>query len=155
MKCPFCGQTEDRVVDSREARGGAAIRRRRECLNCSQRYTTYEAIDEVPQLVVKRDGTREPYDRRKLLAGLATACEKRPISAAQLEALVDQVEDQFGVGEEIPSEVIGGHVMRLLKELDQIAYVRFASVYRRFEDVEEFRSELEELNTDEPLTPVS
>lgn len=155
MKCPFCGETEDRVVDSREARGGSAIRRRRECINCSKRYTTYEAIDHVPQLVVKRDGTREPYDRRKLLAGLATACEKRPISAAQLEALADQVEDQFGVGEEVPSEVIGGHVMRLLKELDQVAYVRFASVYRRFEDIDEFRSELEGLDPDEPLASAS
>ena len=146
MKCPFCGEANDRVVDSREARGGTAIRRRRECLSCEKRYTTYEAIDDVPQLVVKRDGTREPYDRRKLLAGLGIACQKRPISAAQLEAIADQVEGQFADANEIPSTEIGSHVMRLLKELDQIAYVRFASVYRRFEDLEEFRSELEDLN---------
>lgn len=149
MKCPFCGEANDRVVDSREARGGTAIRRRRECANCGKRYTTYEAIDDVPQLVVKRDGTREPYDRRKLLAGLAIACQKRPISAAQLESIAEQVEERFAGGNEISSTDIGSQVMRLLKELDQIAYVRFASVYRRFEDLEEFRTELEGLDTEE------
>lgn len=149
MKCPFCGEAQDRVVDSREARGGTAIRRRRECASCGKRYTTYEAIDDVPQLVVKRDGTREPYDRRKLLAGLAIACQKRPISAAQLESIAEQVEERFAGGNEISSTDIGSHVMRLLKELDQIAYVRFASVYRRFEDLEEFRTELEGLDTEE------
>lgn len=146
MKCPFCGEANDRVVDSREARGGAAIRRRRECANCGKRFTTYEAIDDVPQLVVKHDGTREPYDRRKLLAGISTACQKRPISADQLEAIAEKVEDGFVGSNEISSTEIGSQVMRLLKELDQIAYVRFASVYRRFEDLDEFRSELEGLD---------
>lgn len=146
MKCPFCGEAEDRVVDSREARGGAAIRRRRECANCGKRFTTYEAIDDVPQLVVKHDGTREPYDRHKLLAGISTACQKRPISADQLEAIAEKVEDGFAGSNEISSTEIGSQVMRLLKELDQIAYVRFASVYRRFEDLDEFRSELEGLD---------
>ena len=154
MKCPFCDETQDRVVDSRDARGGSAIRRRRECLSCLKRYTTYEAIDDVPQLVIKRDETREPYDRRKLLAGLRTACQKRPISADQLEAIVDQVENEFGVGAETPTTEIGTHVMRLLKQLDQVAYVRFASVYRRFEDIDEFRSELEGLDSaDEVHSP--
>lgn len=146
MKCPFCGEANDRVVDSREARGGAAIRRRRECANCGKRFTTYEAIDDVPQLVVKHDGTREPYDRHKLLAGISTACQKRPISADQLDAIAEKVEDGFVGSNEISSTEIGSQVMRLLKELDQIAYVRFASVYRRFEDLDEFRTELEGLD---------
>ncbi len=142
MKCPFCGETQDRVVDSREARGGAAIRRRRECLTCERRYTTYEAVDEVPQLVVKRDGTREPFDRRKLLAGLRIACQKRPVSAQQLDEICDQVENSFSVGQEVSSTTIGEQVMDALRELDQVSYVRFASVYRAFEDIEEFRDEL-------------
>ena len=147
MKCPFCGFLEDKVVDSREAKDGDAIRRRRECLQCSRRFTSYERIDEIPYMVVKKDGKREIFERNKIMAGLLRACEKRAISALQLEAIVDSVEKnvQDSLDRELPTSVIGKIIMRRLKELDKVAYVRFASVYLEFEDVSEFMTELKDL----------
>jgi transcriptional repressor NrdR len=147
MRCPFCGHAEDRVVDSRELGDGSQVRRRRECLSCTKRYTTYERIEEVPALVIKRDGQREPYDRTKVLAGLIRACEKRPVTSRQLEAMADGVEAAINRKDEreIASEEIGQILMGRLRALDQVAYVRFASVYRRFEDIEQFLVELERL----------
>ncbi|MGD1148551.1 MAG: transcriptional regulator NrdR [Thermoanaerobaculaceae bacterium] len=147
MKCPFCGHAEDRVVDSREVGDGGQVRRRRECMSCQRRYTTYERIEEVPALVVKRDGQREPYARSKILAGLVRACEKRPVSSRHLEAMADAVEAAVNRKDEreIRSDEIGQILMSHLRDLDQIAYVRFASVYRRFEDIEQFLVELERL----------
>lgn len=145
MKCPFCGHAEDKVIDSRPAEDGAAIRRRRECLGCNARFTTYEKIETLPLLVVKKDGTREPFNRDKLLRGLLKACEKRPVSNDQLTELLSFVEGQVqnSMNREISSKDIGELVMRKLKEIDEVAYVRFASVYRQFKDVNSF---LEELN---------
>src|SRR5450759_3971923 len=145
MKCPFCGHDEDRVIDSRPAEDGAAIRRRRECIGCGARFTTYEKIETLPLLVVKKDGTREPFNRDKLLSGLLKACEKRPVSNEQLMGLLTFVEGQVqnAVNREISSRDIGELVMKKLKEIDEVAYVRFASVYRQFKDVNSF---LEELN---------
>ena len=147
MRCPYCGHLEDKVVDSREAGDGQATRRRRECLGCSRRFTTYERIEEILPAVVKKDGRREPFDRKKILEGLTRACQKRPVSAAQIEALIAAVERQVQeLGEkEIPSRVVGEAVMARLRDLDQVAFVRFASVYRAFEDVGDFMSELEGL----------
>ncbi len=147
MRCPFCGHLEDRVVDSREAQEGQVTRRRRECLGCKGRFTTYERIEEVLPQVVKKDGRREAFDRRKILEGVVTACEKRPVSAEQIEALVAGVEREVtDLGErEIPTSAIGESVMRRLRSLDEVAYVRFASVYRAFRDVGEFMAELERL----------
>lgn len=147
MKCPFCGNIEDRVVDSREARDGNSIRRRRECLHCTRRFTSYERIDEIPYMVVKKDGRREPFDRNKVMAGIMRACEKRPIPASKLEAVVNSVEKyvQESSERERPTEKVGEIIMRRLKELDKVAYVRFASVYLEFEDVTEFMSELKHL----------
>ncbi len=147
MRCPFCGHAEDRVVDSREVGDGSQVRRRRECTACQRRFTTYERIEEVPALVVKRDGRREPYDRGKVLAGLVRACEKRPVTSRQLEEMADAVEAAVNRKDEreIPSEEIGRILMSNLRDVDQIAYVRFASVYRRFEDIEQFLRELERL----------
>jgi transcriptional repressor NrdR len=147
MRCPFCGHLEDRVVDSREAQEGQVTRRRRECLGCKGRFTTYERIEEVLPQVVKKDGRREAFDRRKIVAGVVTACEKRPVSAEQIEALVAGVERELtDLGErEIPTASIGESVMRRLRSLDEVAYVRFASVYRAFRDVGEFMAELERL----------
>ena len=147
MRCPYCGHAEDRVVDSRELGEGNQVRRRRECLSCQKRYTTYERIEEVPALVVKRDGQREPYDRSKVLSGLVRACEKRPVTSRQLEAMADAVEAALSLADdrEIRSEEIGQILMARLREADQVAYVRFASVYRRFEDIEQFLVELERL----------
>jgi len=147
MRCPYCGHLEDRVVDSREAGDGLATRRRRECLGCSRRFTTYERIEEILPAVVKKDGRREPFDRKKILEGLVRACQKRPVSTAQIEALITAVERQVQeLGEkEIQSRVIGEAVMTRLRELDPVAFVRFASVYRAFEDVGDFMSELEGL----------
>ncbi|HUK12224.1 MAG TPA: transcriptional regulator NrdR [Thermoanaerobaculaceae bacterium] len=147
MRCPYCGQPEDRVVDSRELAEGSQVRRRRECLSCSRRFTTYERIEEVPALVVKRDGRRVPYERGKVLGGLLRACEKRPVTSRQLEAMADAVEAAVNRKDdrEIRSEEIGRILMAALREVDQVAYVRFASVYRRFEDVEQFMVELERL----------
>ena len=144
MRCPYCGHLEDRVVDSREAQEGQTTRRRRECLGCARRFTTYERIEEVLPQVVKKDGRREPFDRAKIVEGVATACQKRPVSAEQIEALVAGVERQVQeVGErEIRTTVIGEAVMTRLRALDEVAYVRFASVYRAFRDVGEFMAEL-------------
>lgn len=147
MRCPHCGHAEDKVVDSREAGDGQATRRRRECLACSRRFTTYERIEEILPAVVKKDGRREPFDRKKILEGLTRACQKRPVSAAQIEALIAAVERQVQeLGEkEVPSRVVGEAVMTRLRALDPVAFVRFASVYRAFEDVGDFMSELEGL----------
>jgi transcriptional repressor NrdR len=147
MRCPFCGHLEDRVVDSREAQEGQVTRRRRECLGCKGRFTTYERIEEILPQVVKKDGRREGFDRRKIVEGVAIACQKRPISAEQIEELVAGVERELGqLGErEIKTSAIGETVMRRLRSLDEVAYVRFASVYRAFRDVGEFMTELERL----------
>ena len=147
MKCPFCGGSDDRVVDSRESREGEVIRRRRECESCGRRFTSYETIEEIPYMVVKKDGRRESFDRKKLRAGLVKACEKRPISPAQLDAIVDEIETRLHDTEEreVGTTDIGARVMDRLRELDKVAYVRFASVYRKFEDVDEFLSELKTL----------
>lgn len=147
MRCPFCAHPEDRVVDSRELSEGTQVRRRRECVSCGRRFTTYERIEEVPALVVKRDGRREPYDRAKVLSGVLRACEKRPVTMRQVEESADAVEAAVNRKDdrEIRSEEIGQILMRRLRELDQVAYVRFASVYRRFEDIEQFSFELKRL----------
>lgn len=147
MKCPFCGQTEDRVVDSRESRNCLTIRRRRECLDCGRRFTSYERIEDIPYLVVKNDGSRAEFDRSKLLGGLHKACEKRPVPAKSLDEIVDEVERMLHEREdrEITTQEIGAFVMERLKELDQVAYVRFASVYRKFEDIDAFMEELKQL----------
>jgi transcriptional repressor NrdR len=151
MRCPYCSETEDRVVDSRESRDGATIRRRRECLSCGRRFTSYEQIEDVPLRVVKRDGSRDEYSRKKLLAGLYKACEKRPVPARKLEAVADAVESLIGEQEdrELSTQQIGAVVMERLRELDQVAYVRFASVYRRFEDIDAFMDVLRGLVTAE------
>ena len=155
MNCPFCGYLEDKVVDSREAKDGNSIRRRRECLECGRRFTSYERIDEIPYMVVKKDGKREPFDRNKILAGLLRACEKRPISAPQLESIVDSVEKsvQDSPDRESPTSDLGKVIMKRLKELDKVAYVRFASVYLEFEDVSEFMDELKYLVRTRDKTP--
>ncbi len=147
MKCPFCGHVRDKVVDSRESGSGDAIRRRRECLACGRRFTSYERIEEIPYFVIKKDGRREAFDRNKLMTGLQRACEKRPVPAKALNAIVDAVEQmvQDSPDREVEARTIGEQVMRALKDLDKVAYVRFASVYRRFEDVEEFMTELKDL----------
>jgi transcriptional repressor NrdR len=147
MKCPFCGNLEDKVVDSRESREGDVIRRRRECLRCERRFTSYERIDEVPYMVVKKDGSRQPFDRQKVMAGLLRACEKRPIPITKLEVIVNQVEKfvQDSRDRERPTQKIGELIMKRLKEIDKVAYVRFASVYLEFKDVSEFMSELRSL----------
>ena len=147
MKCPFCGQTNDRVVHSRETQNGLTVRRRRECLSCGRRFTSYERIEDIPYMVVKRDGTRVEFDRKKLLIGLHKACEKRPVPAKSLDEIVDAVEQQLHDREdrEMTTTEIGSFVMTRLRQLDQVAYVRFASVYRKFEDIDEFMSELKNL----------
>ncbi len=147
MRCPYCGHLEDRVVDSREAQEGQATRRRRECLGCARRYTTYERVEDVLPQVVKKDGRREAFDRRKIVEGLQRACQKRPVSREQIDDLVSAIERRVQeLGErEVRSGVIGEAVMERLRELDPVAYVRFASVYRAFTDVGEFMSELEGL----------
>ncbi|OGF97321.1 MAG: transcriptional regulator NrdR [Candidatus Glassbacteria bacterium RBG_16_58_8] len=147
MKCPFCGHEEDKVVDSRSSREGKAIRRRRECLSCSERFTTYEYVEEIPLMVVKRDGNREPYDRQKLLKGIMTACKKRPVTIQAMEAMVNEIGKEMEDLDrrEIKSIEIGEKVMEKLKTIDHIAYVRFASVYRKFKDTTEFLDEVREL----------
>ncbi len=147
MKCPYCDEIEDKVVDSRMAREGLVIRRRRECLGCKRRYTTYERVEESLPMVVKKDGRREPFDRNKILSGLKKACEKRPISTATIDGVTDRIEKRIQeMGEtEIPSRTIGEEVMRELHQLDQVAYVRFASVYREFKDIDQFMDELKAL----------
>lgn len=150
MKCPFCGFLESKVIDSRESKTGISIRRRRECLSCKRRFTTYEKIEEIPYMVVKKDGTRQPFDTQKLLRGMMRACEKRPIQISQLEEVVEEIESllQERPDKEIGVAEIGQLVMDRLRALDKVAYVRFASVYREFGDVAEFRRELEDLMKD-------
>jgi transcriptional repressor NrdR len=147
MKCPFCGHLEDKVVDSRESREGDVIRRRRECIECGRRFTSYERIDEIPYMVIKKDGSREKFDRQKLMSGLLKACEKRPVSLNQLEAIVNNVEYfvQEANDRERSTTEIGEMLMEQLRKLDKVAYVRFASVYLDFKDIREFMAELREL----------
>src|SRR5215471_7924493 len=147
MKCPFCGFVNDKVVDSRESKEADSIRRRRECERCNKRFTTYERIDEIPYMVVKKDGRREKFERQKVLSGLLRACEKRPISAGKLEAIVDETETFLmdSPERERTTKEIGELIMNHLKGLDTVAYIRFASVYRDFTDVREFKEELEQL----------
>lgn len=147
MKCPFCSHSDDKVIDSREGRAGDLIRRRRECLKCSRRFTTYERIDEIPYMVIKKDGRRERFDRQKILQGLLKSCEKRPVATAKLESIVDEVERfvHEAAERERTSSEIGELLMARLKKLDKVAYVRFASVYLDFKDVKEFMSELKGL----------
>ncbi len=147
MKCPFCGHLQDKVVDSRESKEGDAIRRRRQCLGCQRRFTSYERIDEIPYMVVKKDGRRERFDRQKVLAGLLKACEKRPVSMVQLETIADGAETmvQESSEREVTTRSLGEMIMGELKNLDKVAYVRFASVYLDFKDVQEFMSELKGL----------
>jgi transcriptional repressor NrdR len=147
MKCPYCGHLGDKVVDSRESKEGDAIRRRRECLECGRRFTSYERIDEIPYMVVKKDGRRERFERQKLVAGLLKACEKRPVRIPALEAIADRIETvlQEKPEREISTEAIGAQVMSELKHLDKVAFVRFASVYRNFRDLDEFKDELNAL----------
>jgi len=146
MKCPFCANGENRVIDSRISKDGSAIRRRRECLACEKRFTTYEFVEEVLPMVVKKDGRREVFDRQKILVGIKKACEKRPISTDAIKTLVENIEQacQEFQGKEIPSSMVGEKVMKELQSLDGVAYVRFASVYRQFRDVVEFLEELKD-----------
>jgi transcriptional repressor NrdR len=147
MKCPFCGHAEDKVIDSRESKEGELIRRRRECLECERRFTTYERIDEIPYMVIKKDGRREKFDRQKVMTGLLKASEKRPISMGQLAKIIDDVEGRLSEtpDRELSTTEIGEMLMNSLRGLDKIAYVRFASVYRDFQDVEAFVNELKGL----------
>lgn len=144
MRCPYCGFSESKVIDSRPTDEGERIRRRRECLKCSKRFTTYEVIETVPVVVIKKDRSREAFDRNKLLNGLLRACEKRPVSLDTLEKIVDQIENmlQNSLDREVPSSLIGKYAMDKLKEVDEVAYVRFASVYRQFKDINTFMDEL-------------
>jgi transcriptional repressor NrdR len=147
MRCPFCGHLDSKVIDSRESKKGLSVRRRRECLSCKRRFTTYEKIEEIPYMVVKKDGRRQPFDSQKLLKGLLKACEKRPIPVSKLEEIVEEIETklQERPEKEMNATEIGHYVMGKLKDLDKVAYVRFASVYREFKDVLEFKKELENL----------
>jgi len=150
VKCPFCAHLDDKVIDSREGRLGDTIRRRRECLKCTRRFTTYERIDEIPYMVIKKDGRRERFERQKILQGLLKACEKRPVPTPKLEAIVDEIEGVVhdASERELTTIEIGEMIMRGLKKLDKVAYVRFASVYMDFKDVQEFMSELKNLLKD-------
>lgn len=147
MKCPYCGYTESKVVDSRPTDEGARIRRRRECLSCSKRFTTYEVIETLPLVVIKKDKSREEFDRAKLTRGILRACEKRPVSLNEIEKIVDDIELslQNSLDREVPSSLIGSYVMDKLKDLDEIAYVRFASVYRQFTDINTFVDEINKM----------
>ncbi len=150
MRCPYCGCEESKVVDSRPTDEGERIRRRRECFNCQKRFTTYEVIETTPIMVVKRDNSREPYNRQKLTKGIMRACEKRPISLDQIDMIVDRVESriQNTLDREVPSERIGEYTMEELKNVDEVAYVRFACVYRQFQDIHTFMDELKRLIED-------
>ncbi len=153
MKCPYCGSNSDRVVDSRSVREGRGVRRRRECLDCGRRFTTYEFVEESQLLIIKRDGRREPFDRAKIIKGIQIACRKRPVSAEQIESIANSIEAELleAGSMEVDAEVVGEKVMEKLQEVDQVAYVRFASVYRQFKDVNEFRTALKSLlDTNEP-----
>lgn len=147
MKCPYCGCEESKVIDSRPTDDGERIRRRRECLKCGKRFTTYEMVESFPLMVIKRDETREPFNREKLRSGIMRACEKRPVSVGSIDRIVDIIERrlQKSLDREVPSNVIGEYAMELLKETDEVAYVRFASVYRQFKDINTFMDELNKL----------
>ena len=147
MRCPFCGYSESKVIDSRPADEGASIRRRRECLSCSKRFTTYETVESLPMVVVKKDGSRQSFDRRKVLGGMIRACEKRPVPLADLEKIAEEIEQdlQNSMEREISTVAIGEKVMDRLRNVDQVAYVRFASVYRQFKDIDTFMAELTKL----------
>jgi len=147
MKCPFCGYSESKVIDSRPADEGSSIRRRRECLSCAKRFTTYETMESLPMVVVKKDGSRQSFDRRKVLGGMIRACEKRPVPLAELEKIAGEIEQdlQNSMEREIKTDVIGERVMDRLRSVDQVAYVRFASVYRQFKDIDTFMAELNKL----------
>jgi len=157
MRCPFCAHIEGKVVDSRSTKEGDAIRRRRECLKCGRRFTTYERIEEVAQMVIKKDGRREPFDRWKAKSGIMKACEKRAIGMDKVDELIDDVERSlFNSSEfEIPTDAVGEAIMNRLKGLDEVAYVRFASVYRQFKDLNEFMTELKDLLTEPGSTPTN
>ena len=156
MKCPFCGYTEDKVIDSRPTDEGTAIRRRRECLKCAKRFTTYEKIESTPIVVIKKDKTRQVFDRNRILNGLLKACDKRSVSVEQLESLIDEIESHIhnSFQREITSREIGEMVMEKLKKLDEVAYVRFASVYRQFKDIDTFMEELKKLQSEVNNAPV-
>lgn len=147
MKCPFCGETDSKVIDSRPAEDGSSIRRRRQCYKCHKRFTTYEKVETIPLIVIKKDNTREAYDRKKIESGVLRSCHKRPISADRITQLVDEIETEVFNSEEreIPTDMIGEIVMNKLKDLDAVAYVRFASVYREFKDVETFMAEIQKI----------
>ena len=147
MKCPYCAYLESKVVDSRPAEEGASIRRRRECLSCGKRFTTYETVESLPMVVVKKDGSRQSFERRKVLGGMIRACEKRPVPLAELEKIAEEIEQdlQNSMEREVSTEAIGERVMDRLRSVDQVAYVRFASVYRQFKDIDTFMAELNKL----------
>ena len=150
MKCPYCGYGESKVIDSRPADENSSIRRRRECLSCGKRFTTYETVESLPMVVVKKDGSRQSFDRRKVLGGMIRACEKRPVPLAELEKIAEEIEQdlQNSMEREVSTETIGEKVMERLRDVDQVAYVRFASVYRQFKDIDTFMSELNKLLAD-------
>ena len=147
MKCPYCGHPESKVIDSRPADENASIRRRRECLSCARRFTTYETVESLPMVVIKKDGSRQSFDRQKVLRGMIRACEKRPVALAELERIADEIEQELqnSMEREIRTEAIGEKVMERLRRVDQVAYVRFASVYRQFKDIDTFMAELNKL----------
>ncbi|MBP7175617.1 MAG: transcriptional repressor NrdR [Thermoclostridium sp.] len=150
MKCPYCSHPEDKVIDSRPTDEGATIRRRRECLGCQKRYTTYEKVEYMPLMVIKKDKSRQPYNRDKLMNGILRACEKRPVSVSQIDNLIDNVEAQIynTLEREVTSTEIGEKVMEEIRKLDEVAYVRFASVYRQFKDIDTFMDELQKIKTE-------
>ena len=150
MKCPYCGYSESKVIDSRPADENSSIRRRRECLSCGKRFTTYETVESLPMVVVKKDGSRQSFDRRKVLGGMIRACEKRPVPLAELEKIAEEIEQdlQNSMEREISTEAIGEKGMERLRDVDQVAYVRFASVYRQFKDIDTFMAELNKLLAD-------
>ena len=150
MKCPYCGHPESKVIDSRPADENASIRRRRECLSCAKRFTTYETVESLPMVVIKKDGSRQSFDRQKVLRGMIRACEKRPVPLAELERIADEIEQELqnSLEREVSTEVIGEKVMEKLKKADEVAYVRFASVYRQFKDINTFMRELNKLLED-------
>ena len=147
MKCPYCGHPESKVIESRPADENASIRRRRECLSCAKRFTTYETVESLPTVVIKKDGSRQSFDRQKVLRGMIRACEKRPVALAELERIADEIEQELqnSMEREIRTEAIGEKVMERLRKVDQVAYVRFASVYRQFKDIDTFMAELNKL----------
>lgn len=150
MKCPYCGYSESKVIDSRPAEEGSSIRRRRECLSCKKRFTTYETVESLPMVVIKKDGSRQSFDRRKVLGGMIRACEKRPVPLVDLENIAAEIEQELqnSMEREISTAAIGEHVMTRLKKVDEVAYVRFASVYRQFKDIDTFMTELNKLLAD-------